>query len=75
MDYFGLPWFAWIVIVGIVFGTVTNVIIARGKGDADGELRLQIEQNVELNRQLLLRLESLDNRMAGVEKTLNDVPN
>lgn len=72
---FGLPWFAWIVIVGIIFVTVTNMVIARGKSGADGELRLQLEQNVELNRQLLVRLESLDNRMAGVEKTLSDVPN
>lgn len=75
MDYFGLPWFAWIVIVGIVFGCITNMVIARGKNEADGELRLQLEQNVEINRQLLVRLESLDNRMAGVEKMLNDVPN
>lgn len=71
---FGLPWFAWIVIVGIIFVTVTNMVIARSKSGADGELRLQLEQNVELNRQLLVRLESLDNRMAGVEKTLSDVP-
>lgn len=72
---FGLPWFAWIVIVGIVCGCVTNMVIARSRSEADGELRLQLEQNVELNRQLLVRLESLDNRMAGVEKTLSDVPN
>lgn len=75
MDYFGLPWFAWIAIVGIVFGCVTTMVTARGKADVDSELRLQLEHNVELNRQLLARLESLDNRMAGVEKTLSDVPN
>lgn len=75
MDNFGLPWFAWIAIVGIVCGFVTNIVVARGKNEADGELRLQLEQNVELNRQLLMRLESLDSRVAGVEKTLSEVPN
>ena len=75
MDYFGLPWFAWIAIVGIVFGCVTTMVTARNNNEADVELRLQLEQNVELNRQLLARLDSLDNRMAGVEKTLSDVPN
>jgi hypothetical protein len=42
---------------------------------ADGTgLRRVIEDNVATSKQVLAKLESLEARIGGVEKTLNDIP-
>lgn len=33
-----------------------------------------VEENAQVNRQLLAKLDSLDARLAAVEKTLTDIP-
>lgn len=38
------------------------------------DLRDVITQSNELSRQLLAKLEAMDQRLAAVEKTLNDIP-
>ncbi|QDZ14064.1 hypothetical protein [Humibacter ginsenosidimutans] len=38
------------------------------------DLRDVVAQNSEVSRQLLAKLESMDQRLAAVEKTLNDIP-
>jgi hypothetical protein len=39
-----------------------------------GDIKRALDDNAAINRQVLAKLESLETRMAGVEKTLNDIP-
>ncbi|MFB0834655.1 hypothetical protein ACX8Z9_05735 [Arthrobacter halodurans] len=75
MDNFGIPWFAWIAIAAIIVGCVNTIFANRRSAVPGEELSLQLAENAELNRRLLERLDSLDRRVAGVEKTLSDIPN
>lgn len=38
------------------------------------DLKSVVEQNTAVNKQLLEKLDSLEGRLASVEKTLNDIP-
>lgn len=70
MEY--IPWFVWIVIVAIAAGviiTVTNSIVG-----SKSELTEALRQNAAVNEKLLARLDAIDDRLASVEKTLNDIP-
>lgn len=76
-----VPWWAWIAIIGIIGGITYQIVVARANaktrqtelGGAD-ELREVVKANTAVSTELLSKLESLDKRLAAVEKTLNDIP-
>lgn len=67
-----IPWFAWIAIVGIIVGgiiTLGNTFAGR-----NSKLSEALEQNTAVNEKLIARLDTIDDRLGAVEKTLNDIP-
>jgi len=38
------------------------------------EIKRALEDSAAINKQMLAKLESLETRVAGMEKTLNDIP-
>jgi hypothetical protein len=40
----------------------------------DERVRQLTEENLQLNRQVLARLDQLENKVTGIEKTLTDIP-
>ncbi|HXA46022.1 MAG TPA: hypothetical protein VNW52_00220 [Burkholderiaceae bacterium] len=49
----------------------TRIEIARGPDD---KLNRLTEENIAINRQLYARLETIEQRLAGVEKLLKEIP-
>lgn len=66
------PWFAWIVIVGMVVGGVVSVVKMRT--ERNDSMAKALEQNTSVNEALVARLEGIDGRLARLEKTLDDIP-
>ncbi len=66
------PWFAWIVIVGMVVGGVVSVVKMRT--ERNDSMAKALEQNTSVNEALIARLEGIDGRLARLEKTLDDIP-
>jgi TolA-binding protein len=73
--------FVWVIVpvAAIVAWMVRENARYRAQGrstDSLGasELKSVVEQNTAVNRQLLEKLDSLEGRLASVEKTLNDIP-
>lgn len=76
-----IPWWAWIAIIGIIGGITYQIIVARANAKTRqvelggaSELREVVKANTAVSTELLGKLESLDKRLAAVEKTLNDIP-
>jgi hypothetical protein len=70
-----VPWYGWIVAIGVI-GWATMVIIgstgyARRKGGAQAAQIL--EQNMAVNQAVLSKLEAIETRLGVVEKTLTDI--
>lgn len=66
------PWFAWIVIVGIVMGGLVTIVKMRS--ERNDSTAKALEQNAAVNEALIARLEGIDDRLARLEKTLDDIP-
>ena len=66
-----LPWFVWIVFAGMAFGLTMAVIstITEHK-----QKIAALSAGAEGDRRLLEKLDSIDLRLAKIEKTLDDVP-
>ncbi|MET0161255.1 MAG: hypothetical protein ABW204_01245 [Microbacteriaceae bacterium] len=66
-----LPWFVWIVFAGMAFGLTMAVIstITEHK-----QKIAALAAGVEGDRRLLEKLDSIDLRLAKIEKVLDDVP-
>ena len=65
-----IPWFAWIVLGGIVFGTLASV--------ADSVLKNR-RKIAEINagparHEVLARLEAIEQRLERIERALTEVP-
>lgn len=43
-------------------------------GQGQGDLKRSLDETAAVNRQVLAKLDSLETRLANVEKTLNDIP-
>ncbi|MFC4222313.1 hypothetical protein [Lysinibacter cavernae] len=68
-----IPWYAWIVIAGILIGGITTIVrLSLGR---NAELSKALTQNADVNEKLIDRLDSMDKRLASLESTLNDIPN
>lgn len=66
-----LPWFVWIIFAGMAFGLTMAVIstITEHK-----QKIAALSAGAEGDRRLLEKLDSIDLRLAKIEKTLDDVP-
>ena len=63
----------WVPIVGIVvWGAVGITYSLRSRTKNDG-LQQALEDNAATNKALLAKLETIDNRLSVVEKTLTDI--
>jgi len=60
-----MPWWAWIVIVAIIaWAVITTVgMVTNRRRDGDEEVAA-----------IRTRLDSIDHRLASVEKAINDIP-
>ncbi len=67
-----IPWFAGIVIIGIIAGAVITMFSTRNGRKT--ELAQALKQNAEVNERLIARLEGIESRLSSVEKALNDIP-
>jgi hypothetical protein len=71
--------FAWIVPAVAVIGGLTYVILTSywksHRTSADPATAKALEENSAINKALLEKLTSIDDRLTAVEKTLNDIPN
>jgi hypothetical protein len=78
MQWWGFIW-VLVPVAGIVGWAIRENAKYRAQGrSADlagtSELKSVVEQNTAVNKQLLEKLDSLEGRLASVEKTLNDIP-
>ncbi|MBH0129421.1 hypothetical protein [Salinibacterium sp. NK8237] len=83
MEIFYTLWF-WIAIIavtGIIAGVITNAVNKKAEAakyvadaQAGGDYRALAEQTLEANQMLIQRLDAVEQRLAGVEKTLTDIP-
>jgi hypothetical protein len=66
-----LPWFVWIIFAGMAFGLTMAVIstITEHK-----QKIAALSAGAEGDRRLIEKLDSIDLRLAKIEKTLDDVP-
>ncbi|MGW9630995.1 hypothetical protein ACWGST_09850 [Agromyces sp. NPDC055520] len=67
-----IPWFAWIAIAGVIVWGIT--VVAGRFGNKNPELTKAIEQSTAINEKLLAKLDTIDERLGAVEKTLKDIP-
>ncbi|MBH0023741.1 hypothetical protein [Salinibacterium sp. SWN248] len=74
-------WIAIIAVTGIIAGVITNAVNKRAEtakyvadAHAGGDYRALAEQTLEANQVLIQRLDAVEQRLAGVEKTLTDIP-
>ena len=71
-----IPWFAWFPILGIVgwiLITLAGTLSGSRRRDAEA-MKTALAESAGTNRQLAERLDQMDKRLAGIEKTLNDIP-
>jgi hypothetical protein len=72
MDF---PWYGYIAIIGVI-GWAAMVIGARGYGRSkEGNVKATevMEQNIATNKAVLAKLDTIETRLAVVEKTLTDI--
>ncbi|MBH0098711.1 hypothetical protein I6E68_06105 [Salinibacterium sp. NSLL150] len=74
-------WIAIIAVTGIIAGVITNAVNKKAEtakyvsdAQAGGDYRTLAEQTLEANQVLIQRLDAIEQRLAGVEKTLTDIP-
>lgn len=74
-------WLATVAVVGIIAGVITNAVNKKAEtakhvadAQAGGDYRALAEQTLEANQVLIQRLDAIEQRLAGVEKTLTDIP-
>jgi hypothetical protein len=70
--------YGWIVPTVAVIGGLIYLILhsywkSRSTGDATA--RKAVDEHTATNKAVLDKLDSIDNRLTAVEKTLNDIPN
>ena len=69
-----VPWYGWIAIAGIaVWGVIVIIGTIRGDYSEKNGLKGALEENAAVNKALLEKLETIDDRLATVEKTLTDI--
>jgi hypothetical protein len=69
----GLLW-AIVPIAGIVGWVVVSTTKSRDRHTSDDQVAAALSQTAETNRLLTARIEQLDQRLASIEKTLNEIP-
>ena len=67
-----IPWFAWIALAGILVGGVITLV--KTVGERNDSTAKAFAQNTAVNEALVARLETIDARLARLEKTLDDIP-
>lgn len=71
-----LPWFAWIAIAGIAswtLVTMTGGFTGTRKADRDA-LTEALRANTDAQTETAARLDTIEERLGTIEKTLNDIP-
>lgn len=81
MGFESIPWWAYIAIIAVIGGIAYQIVTAylnakTRQVELSGatELREVVANNTAVSTELLAKLNSLDTRLASVEKTLNDIP-
>ncbi|HET7359266.1 MAG TPA: hypothetical protein VFJ04_03890 [Rhodanobacteraceae bacterium] len=64
----------WIPLIAIIGYFAYRIFDSHNRSRGHGDIRRVIEDNTATSKQVLAKLESLEARVAGVEKTLNDIP-
>lgn len=74
-------WLGAVAVVGIIAGTITSAFRAANETKRKlaeaangGDYKKLVEESAAVQRKLLDRLDTLDSRLATVEKTLTDIP-
>lgn len=73
MDF---PWYGYIAIIGVIGWAAMVIIGARGYGrskDGTAKATEVMEQNIATNKAVLAKLDTIETRLAVVEKTLTDI--
>ncbi|CAN5340429.1 hypothetical protein BH11ACT4_BH11ACT4_24460 [soil metagenome] len=71
-----IPWYGWIVGIGVIGWAVMVIIGAGGwSRSKSGATKANevMEQNIATNKAVLAKLESIESRLGVVEKTLTDI--
>lgn len=68
MEY--IPWFVWIILAAIVFGTTAQVV------DTVLKHRRKVAELTHgpARHEVLTRLEAIERRLDGIERTLTEIP-
>jgi hypothetical protein len=69
----GLLW-SVVPIAAIVGWVVVSTTRSRNRHTSDHEVAAALAQTAETNRLLTARINQLDQRLASIEKTLNEIP-
>jgi len=72
-----IPWYAYVAIIGVIGWAVMVIVGARGYGRSKGgaaKANEVMEQNIATNKAVLAKLDTIETRLAVVEKTLTDIP-
>jgi hypothetical protein len=74
-------WLGIVAITGIIAGVITNAVNKKAEtakyvadAQAGGDYRTLAEQSLEANNALIRRLDAVELRLTGIEKTLTDIP-
>ncbi len=65
-----IPWFVWIVLAGIVFGTIASVTDAIAKN----RRKIAEIQAGPARHEVIARLDSIEARLERIERVLTDIP-
>ena len=71
-----IPWYGYIAIIGVIGWAAMVIIGARGYGrskDGTAKATEVMEQNIATNKAVLAKLDTIETRLAVVEKTLTDI--
>ena len=71
-----IPWYGVVALIGVVGWAAMVIIGARGYGRAkNGGAKAAdvMEENIATNKAVLAKLDSIETRLAVVEKTLTDI--
>jgi activator of 2-hydroxyglutaryl-CoA dehydratase len=71
-----IPWYGYIAIVGVIGWAAMVIIGATGYGRSKaGQSKANdvMEENIATNKAVLAKLDSIENRLGVVEKTLTDI--
>jgi hypothetical protein len=72
-----IPWYGWIVAVGVIAWGAMVIIGATGYSRSKGggaKATAIMEKNIATNEAVLAKLDSIEARLGVVEKTLTDIP-